>query len=107
MDMSAKQIAFAVARFAVIFGLLIFPWPGWNEIYGSYFRALGQAAFSREDDPRMILFQPTHVQHGFSRLDTQMTLGNRALADSSGNGQAKLISMDTRSLGWMPTALTM
>ena len=102
-----KQIVFAVARFTVIFGLLIFPWPGWNEMYGSYFRALGQTVFSRQDEQRVILFQPYHEQHGFSSLDTQMTLGNRALADSTGKGRAELINMDSRSLGWMPTALTM
>ena len=102
-----KYLIGAVGRFAVIFGLLILPWPGWNEIYGAYFRALGQAAFSRQDDRRIVLFQPHHVQHGFSSLDTQMTLGNRAFVDSDGNGPVKLISLDTRSIGWLPTALTM
>ena len=47
------------------------------------------------------------MQHGFSSLDTQMTLGNRALVDSSGKGRGEIIGMDTISLGWMPTALTM
>jgi Na+-driven multidrug efflux pump len=47
-----------VARFIVIFGLLIFPWPGWNEIYSGYFRALGQAVFSRQDDQRIVQFNP-------------------------------------------------
>ena len=102
-----KQIIGALTRFAVIFGLLIIPWPGWNEIYGGYFRALGQAVFSRRDDQRIVLFKPYHLQHGFSSLDTQMTLGNRALTDNSGRGPAKIIGLDTRSIGWMPTALTM
>ena len=35
-----------------------------------------------------------------------MTLGNRSLADSSGNGKAEQIPLDTRSISWMPTALT-
>ncbi len=102
-----KQIFFALARFAVIFGLLIFPWPGWNDIYGDYFRALGQAAFSRLDDQRIVLFEPHHVQHGFSSLDTQMTLGNRALVDRNGQGLVEQVDLDTRSIGWIPTALTM
>lgn len=97
----------AVGRFAVIFGLLVLPWPGWNEIYGAYFRAFGQAAFSRQDDQRIVRFQPHEVRHGFSRLDTQMTLGNRALVDNSGKGLAEIVDLDTRSIGWMPTALTM
>jgi len=36
-----------------------------------------------------------------------MTLGNRALVDNSGKGLAEIVDLDTRSIGWMPTALTM
>ncbi len=106
-DKSSGRVIGAVARFAIIFGLLILPWPGWNGIYGGYFRALGQAAFSRQDAQRIVLFQPHELHHGFSTLDSQMTLGNRALTDNSGKGQAQRIDLDTRSIGWMPTALTM
>jgi hypothetical protein len=95
-----------VVLFGVIFGLLIFPWPGWNDLYGAYFRALGEAAFSRPSGPRIVLFEPHALQHGFSSLDTQMTLGNRDRIDQNGNGPAKKLSLDTRSIGWTPTALT-
>jgi hypothetical protein len=97
----------AVGRFAVIFGLLILPWPGWNPGYGSYFRALGQAAFTRQDGRQIVWLQPQPVRHDFSSLDTQMTLGNRDLIDPHGNGKAEIIGLDTRSIGWIPTALTM
>jgi len=103
---SAKQIIGPLLLFVLIFGLLVFPWPGWNALYGSYFRALGEAAFSRTDDQRVVLFEPHSVQHGFSTLDTRMTLANRTLADSSGHGLAKQTTLDTRSIGLMPTALT-
>jgi len=103
----SKQIISAVGGFIVIFGLLMVPWPGWNGIYGGYFRALGQAAFSCPDEQRVVLFEPHPMQHGFSSLDTQMTLGNRSSTDSSGRGRADIVDLDTRSLGWMPTALTM
>jgi hypothetical protein len=102
-----KYILRAAGRFIVIFGLLILPWPGWNDIYSSYFRALGQMAFSREDDQRIVLFEPHHAQHGFSSLDTDMDVGNRALVDSSGKGKAAIVNLDSRSIGWTPTALTM
>jgi hypothetical protein len=95
-----------LCRFALIYGLLILPWPGWNELYGGYFRALGQMAFSREGEKRIVLFEPHELHHGFSSLNTRMTLGNRDLADSSGNGRATSIDLDTRSIGWIPTALT-
>jgi len=101
-----KKLIGAFLRFIVIFGVLVIPWPGWNAIYSSYFRALGEAAFSRQDTQRVVLFGQDQITHGFSSLDTRMTLGNRALADSSGKGKAKKITLDTRSIGWMPTALT-
>ncbi len=101
-----KQLLGAVGRFVVIFCLLIAPWPGWNDLYRDYFQALAETAFSRQDDQRVVGFQPHVVQHGFSSLDLQMTLGNRALVDSNGNGKAEIMGLDTRSLGWMPTALT-
>ena len=104
--MSSKQIVGALARFIVIFGLLIMPWWGWSDFYSGYFRALGQAAFSGQDDQRIVLFAPTQVQHGFSALDTKMTLGNRALIDNRGHGKSESIGLDTRSIGWLPTALT-
>jgi hypothetical protein len=43
-------------RFALIFGLLIFPWPGWNDGYGSYFRELGQVVFGVGDGKRVVVF---------------------------------------------------
>ena len=102
-----KKIIGPGIRFAVIFGLLIFPWPGLNDIYGGYFRALGQAVFSGQNEQRIVKFQPQRVQHGFSSLDTQLSLSNRALVDSSGQGKVVEVSLDTRSIGWLPTALTL
>lgn len=95
-----------IGRFVLIYGLLIFPWPGWNDFYAGYFRGLGETAFSRENGNRIVLFAIHPVQHGFSHLDVRMTLGNRSLVDSEGNGQAEMVDLDTRSIGWLPTALT-
>jgi hypothetical protein len=36
-----------------------------------------------------------------------MTLSNRALLDSNGSGWAEIVTLDTRSIGWLPTALTL
>jgi hypothetical protein len=93
-------------RFALVYGLLILPWLGWDELYGQYFRGLGQMAFTRDGANRVIIFEPHETRHGFSGLDTRMTLGNRSLADAGGNGPAEMIDLDTRSIGWVPTALT-
>jgi len=94
-------------RFVLIFGLLIAPWPGWNELYGHYFRGLGQMAFSRDEGKRVVLFAPYEGQAAASSLDTRLTLGNRDLLDGGGKGLVKRTELDTRSIGWVPTALTM
>lgn len=95
-----------LGRFVLIYGLLILPWPGWNDLYGHYFRTLGRMAFSRENDRRIILFDVQHVEHDFSTLDSEMIMGNRDTVDSSGQGLSSTIDLDTRSIGWIPTALT-
>jgi hypothetical protein len=101
-----KPILLAAGSFILIYALLILPWPGWNDFYSGYFRSVGQMAFTREDDQRIILFRPHHVQHGFSTLDTDMIVSNRALVSNSGQGEAEIVNLDSRSIGWTPTALT-
>jgi hypothetical protein len=94
-------------RFVVIFGLLIAPWPGWNGVYGDYFRGLGEVAFSRDEGKRVVVFAPSEGGAVSQGLDTRMTLGNRDLTDGGGKGVVKRTDLDTRSIGWVPTALTM
>jgi hypothetical protein len=93
-------------QFVVIYGLLIAPWPGWRDFYAGYFRALGTAAFSRPDGPRAISFDPYQEQHGFSSLDTRMSFLNRDLPLPSGKHLKLATDLDSRSIGWVPTAFT-
>ena len=58
-----NPIAGFLLRFVLIYGLLIFPWPGWNELYGEYFRGLGQVVFSRDDGNRLVLFEHQELKH--------------------------------------------
>jgi len=93
-------------RFVLIFGLLVLPWPGWNDLYGHAFRAVGNAVFAQDGEKRVLYFSAHRQTQGFSSVDTQITIGNRDLIDSNGKGLAALLGLDTRSVGWMPTALT-
>lgn len=95
-----------LVRFALIFGLLIYPYRGLDEGYASCFRFLGTIVFDRDGDARVVRFRAHEIQHGFSTLSTQMLVANRELVDSSGRGKALLVDLDTRSIGWIPTALT-
>ena len=93
-------------RFVVIFGLLIAPWPGLNEAYSHYFQSLGQMVFNPAGETqRMVIFSPASGR--IPGMDTRLTLENSELADASGKGLVKRTEIDTRSIGWVPTALTM
>src|SRR5215469_6531776 len=79
-----------LVRFAVVFGLLILPWPGWNQFYGQGFRTLGNAVFGREDEKCILYFAAHRQTRGFSAVDTRITIGNRHLVDSNGKGPVAL-----------------
>jgi hypothetical protein len=103
--LARDPILWFLLRFLVVFGVLVAPWPGWNGLYAQYFQSLGQVAFSLGDANRVVDFKPATGQ--YPGLDTQVTLGNRALADSSGKALVQRAEIDSRSIGWVPTALTL
>jgi hypothetical protein len=92
-------------RFIVIFGLLIAPWPGLNQAYSRYFQSFGQWSFDATGDSgRKVIFAPASGE--VPELDTRVTLENTALASSSGQVEGRRTGLNTRSIGWVPTALT-
>jgi hypothetical protein len=92
-------------RFVAIFGLLIAPWPGLNQAYSRYFQSLGQMVFNPAGETqRMVIFSPASGR--IPGMDTRMVLENAALADSTGRGLVESTEIDSRSIGWVPTALT-
>ncbi len=101
---SRKLIVGFFWRFTLLYGLLILPWPGLNEIYGSYFRALGQRVFAHESGPRLLRFEavPADIGH---HLDTRIALANCNQLDRQGSGPVRYLELDTRGIGWVPTAL--
>lgn len=95
-----------LCRFALIYGVLILPIPQWNGWYAQYFRALGETAFSRETGQRIVKFEAHRDPKGLSPLDSRMILSNRDLPEQDGHRYSSMIDLDTRSIGWIPTALT-
>lgn len=91
-------------RFAVVFGVLIAPWPGWDPAYAAYFQSFGRMIFGGSDGPRVVEFAPN--KGGSPQLDTVVTIENRDRLDSRGQVPARQMELDSRSLGWVPTALT-
>ena len=93
-------------RFALIYGLLILPWPGWNRCFCKGFCAIGNAVFDGNDEVRQTYFEPYRTVHGLSALDARITISNRWLANRNGTVPVTVLGLDTRSVGWVPMALT-
>ena len=101
-DMSLRRAAFW--RFTFVYGLLIAPWPGFNDIYARYFRGMGQCVFAKGNDRCILNFEavPQDLHH---LLDTRIVLINRDQLDRNGQGPVRYLELSTRSLGWIPTSL--
>jgi hypothetical protein len=89
-----------LAAFALVYGALIAPWPGWNAAYAAGFRGLAQACLGTSG-PTVVRFQATP---GGGPLDTQIAIFKPAQADAQGRVKTRLLRLDTRGVGWIPTA---
>ena len=96
---TARLLGF-IGRLALIYTLLVLPWPGWSALYSRYFQALGRAAFVRDDGQRIVTFEP-YQDPADPRLDARAIVSNRDRP-----GKKVYMPFDTRGIGWIPTALT-
>jgi hypothetical protein len=103
----SKFIVLFLVQFAVIYGLLIYPWPGWKEVYGEGFRAVGNALYSSDSDKRTIHFEAHKETKGFAAIDSRIVLSNPSLVDETGKVPTSNLGFDSWSICWLPTALTM
>jgi hypothetical protein len=95
-----------IARFlgwlAVLYALLIAPWPGLNSAYGRWFRWIGGTVFAG-GDRWFVKFEADPAEHPL--LDTQITIADPGRANPSGRMPARILHLDSRGIGWVPTAL--
>ncbi len=97
-----RALAFFLLRFALLYGLLIAPWPGWNALYGRWFRAVNATVYA-SNDHRIVIFGA--AEPALRPLDTMVTLANRDRMDRRGHMPARKLGLDSRGIGWVPTAL--
>jgi hypothetical protein len=103
--MPRRRIVVAfLLQFAAFYGLLIAPWPGWRNAYGSFFRGLTGAVFAGEKGPTTVQFRPAEKPPR-PEIDTEILLVNHAEIDAAGRGPARILGLDSRGVGWVPTAL--
>src|ERR1700744_4601234 len=78
----------SLGGFILIYGLLIFPWPGWNDVYSRAFRTAGNAIFSNTQGDRFNSFEVHRDARGPASMDTRIVLGNRTRANENGMAPA-------------------
>jgi hypothetical protein len=88
--------------FALVYGVLIVPWPGWNGAYGSGLRFLCRATFGVNTADSIVTFRAAPKG---SPLDTEIVIADPHKLDARGGGPALVLGLDTRGVGWVPTAL--
>jgi hypothetical protein len=98
-----NPIAGSIIGFALLYGLLILPWPGWNGAYDRYFCAMGSVFFPDSGGRRLVRFEAAHTGH--PSIDTSITIADRDQANANGKVPGRILLLDARSVGWVPTAL--
>lgn len=92
-------------RFAVVYLLLIVPWPAWKNTYASGYRSFGNTLFGGDSGQRYLRFEPNTEKGWPPNFDTLIILINRDQLDAQGTGPQIRLGLDTRQMGWIPTAL--
>jgi hypothetical protein len=95
-----------LVRLAVIYALLIVPWPGFREGYGRYLQVLGQAVLGTDRGRPQVRFEtvPATERRG---LDLRVALAHPERVDVRGMVPVQYLDLDSRGIGWVPTALTL
>jgi hypothetical protein len=91
-------------QFAALYGLLIVPWPGWRSAYGRFFRGLNGAVFASESGLTIVRFRPAEKPPR-PEIDTEILLANHAEINATGCGPVRILGLDSRGVGWVPTAM--
>ena len=101
----AKSICGFVLRFALATALLLAPWPGLREAYAKFFRAGGETFLDALGSRSYVRFQPDLREP--ANWDTLILLANRDLRDAAGQTRAAGFRVNSRSVGYVPTALVL
>ena len=99
-----KMLVCSALRFALVFGLLAWPWPGWRQVVSVCFRAQARflvgAAF-----PQHSFRVTTFANPQFRGLDTLVVAADRKRLESDGHWTFLSIPFDSGAQGWIPLAM--
>src|SRR5262249_44342051 len=95
-----KPVATFAAVFALIYALLVIPWPAAKAVYGGYFRGLAQWVFG-EDNAKCHQSIRANDKPGWpANFDTLIAISN---GEPTSNRAIELAT-DSWQIGWTPTA---
>lgn len=96
--------AAAVARFVVVFGLLMAPWPRGREVVRNLFQ--GELKWlSTWVVPRMVVHVETLQDSAHEGIDTQVSMADPRKMNPDGSVEVSGVTLDTRSVGWIPQVM--
>lgn len=88
----------------LLYALAVTPWPGAQEAYSRYFCSFARLMFSERTDERILHFNTVPAIQRNRTLDTRVTV-IRPPPDAGSSGSTVMLDLDSRGLGWIPTAL--
>jgi hypothetical protein len=100
-----KAVLRFLCWFVPVYTLLIIPWPGSRDLYGSYLRSAAKLVLAQNSSRRILRFEEVPVSKRNRTLDTRITVANREQLDAGGSGRAVMLDLDSHGVGWVPTAL--
>ncbi len=90
-------------RFALVYVLLLLPWPGFHAAFDGYFRAFGGMLFGGQTEHSEITFETTKGSRWMDQ--TRIVIVNKALMNYDGSGPVRNFDFDAHAVGWRPIAL--
>lgn len=96
-----KSMTSFFLRFALIYVVLLLPWPGVEEAYAHFFQTGGNLLFASFGSQGVVFFQP-HVSTN-RQGDTLISFTKRELLDEAGKAHAGRGFTDSRYAGYMKT----
>jgi hypothetical protein len=97
------MIAARIILFFLVYGALLAPWPGLDDAYGSWIRTAGNLAYSWGHRGWAVSFQRL-AKDASQPFDSRVLLVNTQAELPKGARRALYLKLDTRGIGWVPTA---
>lgn len=91
-------------RVFVLYVALLLPWPGLGTAYDAWFRVLGRLAATGGE--WAVRVEPVPAEEK-SPLSTRFVAGNPRQGNPRDGIPGKVLDLDSRGVGWVPTALVL